>query len=155
MYRYTLTRELTGPLLSSDYGICWVMLNPSTADEKNDDPTIRRCMHFAKREGASRMVVVNLFAYRATSPLDLALARYPHGPENLKHVTEQASRWQVVCAWGSNTMVSNADPKVMDFLKTRPCWCLGVTKDGSPRHPLYVKSDQPLVQYNWKTQTGE
>lgn len=130
------------------------MLNPSTADEVDDDPTIRRCISFARREGAGALDVVNLFAFRATKPEALFDAPDPQGPMNRIEVASAATGatnaggW-VVAAWGAHWLADlpGADCAVMlrDFgVSLR---CLGHTKGGAPRHPLYVKGDAPLVMY--------
>lgn len=147
-FRYRLTRYWgPGPMLP------FVMLNPSTADAKNDDPTIRRCMSFARREGAGGIVVANLCAFRSPSPADLDKAADPFGPGN------QDSLWQVavgaiadkmpiVCAWGTHGE-GRGDKYAMKLFKDEGARlvCLGTTKDGHPRHPLYISGDQPLTAY--------
>ena len=97
-YRYRLARHW-----GAGSALPFVMLNPSTADADNDDPTIRRCIAFAKREGAGGIVVANLFAFRATSPADMLAAPNPFGPENEGHLTEigaasVATKMPIVCA---------------------------------------------------------
>lgn len=144
-YRYTLGRRW-GERPGS---VTWIMLNPSTADAEKDDPTIRRCISFTKRFGYDELVVVNLFAFRATHPLDLELAQNPVGPENPTWVKMacDASRL-IVTAWG--VLHHLRMPMYMEMLQEvlkkddRVFNCLGVTKDGHPRHPLYVKGDTPL-----------
>lgn len=146
-YRYSLGRrwDAVGPLLP------FVMLNPSTADASVDDPTIRRCMGFARRELASGIVVVNLFAYRATSPKDLWKAAERHGPDNeraIHHVAVAAAAigMPIVCAWGAGAGAA-APFYTVEYLRAQGARlvCLGKTETGHPRHPLYVKADQPLV----------
>lgn len=126
------------------------MLNPSTADATKDDPTIRRCISFAKREGASGLVVVNLYAFRATNPSRLAEALDPVGPENWQYLEKAGNVADVVCAWGSQGLCPPHVVRVINFLKEREVGllCLGTTMGGSPRHPLYVKSDQPLIPWS-------
>jgi hypothetical protein len=150
-YRYLLTRELDGfnpPLV-------FCMLNPSTANATDNDPTIRRCIGFANREHACSLIVVNLYAFRATNPADLPILNDPFGwcpigPENdyaIRSAANGAKR--MVCAWGAN-----ADRKRVKHVCTMlrhlgvDLVCLGTTKHGHPRHPLYVKADQPLVHYS-------
>lgn len=130
----------------------FVMLNPSTADANVDDPTIRRCMGFARREGCEGIDVVNLFSKRVTRPVHLFEGVDPEGPGNLgfvrRHV-EQAGRRRhpVVVAWGAHGFAQNSD--AYDWLSKQKTalLCLGTTKDGSPRHPLYVKGDTPLTSF--------
>lgn len=143
VYRYELRREWgPGPTLA------FIGLNPSTADETLDDPTIRRCIGFAKREGCGSMVMVNLFAYRATDPRQMKAALHPVGPENDKHIV-QATRTAraIVAAWGVHGSYLARDYDVLSILPF-PADALGITKGGYPRHPLYVRADAPLVPYN-------
>jgi hypothetical protein len=146
-YRYRLTRWW-GP----GKFLPFVMLNPSTADASIDDPTIRRCMSFARRESAGGIVVVNLFAFRATSPKDMMAAPDRHGPGNERAMFEMvsdavAANMPVVCAWGAGAKTT-ANFTIQYLQAHGACLvCLGTTKDGHPRHPLYVKSDQPLEPF--------
>lgn len=145
-YRYRLTRYW-GP----GYFLPFVMLNPSVADADIDDPTIRRCIGFAKREGAGGIVVVNQFAFRSTSPDVLGATEDPFGPANddaLLEVAYEASALDmpIVCAWGAHGGKSNRHITLLQRGDARLV-CLGKTKDGHPRHPLYVKGDQPLETF--------
>lgn len=152
-YRYVLWREIPGGPRTRR--CLFVMLNPSTADATQDDPTIRRCMGFAKREGCSAITVVNLYAFRATDPAHLSaeLMRGTDvvGPDNLAHVETQLGMFRaglgiIVAAWGANPFATG-QPTIQHWLRQSGSLCLGMTKDGSPRHPLYVKADQPLVPW--------
>ena len=161
-YRYHLWREWRGlesgkhwrvldANVAEPLSCLFVMLNPSTADGTKDDPTIRRCVSFAKREGYDRMDVVNLFAHRATDPREILrmLDRdEPYGPRN-QSVIERAVQdaGVVVCAWGAHGSHLNQDQTVRGWLDGWgvPMKALGFTGDGSPRHPLYVKGDAKLV----------
>lgn len=146
LYRYRLSRTWDERCISLPF----CMLNPSTADATTDDRTIGRCISFAKREGYGGIVVVNLFAFRATSPKIMLAADYPAGPDNLDHlrmVAEYArlNSTPIVCAWGANAFGHEAiDIFQMTGAEMR---CLGKTKGGHPRHPLYVAGDQPLEAY--------
>jgi hypothetical protein len=149
LYRYFLTREgLVGDPFSM---MVFIMLNPSTADAKVDDPTIRRCKGFASREGCGSLGVVNLFGLRATNPDALFEAGDPYDPENFKH-WEMAfgHATKIVAAWGAHPTVNQKAEKAMLYLKASgiKLWCLGQTKSGCPRHPLYVRSDQPLIPFH-------
>lgn len=149
LYRYRLTRHWGGaPPLP------FVMLNPSTADANIDDPTIRRCMGFARREGAGGVIVVNLYGLRATDPAELLKTRDPFGPDNRANVRAigleaVASSMPVVCAWGVGGWVKSADMDIIHLLKGTGARlvCLGTTKGGHPKHPLYIKGDQPLTPF--------
>jgi hypothetical protein len=138
-YRYHLGRQWN-PLFPKR--CCFIMLNPSTADAEIDDPTIRRCIGFAKAWGFGALDVVNLFAYRATDPKELFLlaAGQAIGPDNdrwIRTVTGSAGCQLVVAAWGAHRMAGHRGSKVTDLID-RSMVCLGRTKDGYPRHPLYV-----------------
>ena len=145
LYRYRLTRQWgDGPTA------VFVMLNPSTADASQDDPTIRRCIGFAKREGCGSLLVVNLFAYRATDPDGMfRLGVEPVGDENDGHIADAmlGSAGPVIAAWGGDkrAKVRVRDVRYMAGKIGVRLLCLGKTKDGSPRHPLYVKGVAPLV----------
>ena len=127
----------------------FVGLNPSTADEHKDDPTIRRCIAFAKAWGYDGLCMTNLFAYRATDPKEMMLAADPIGPQNDQVLTERASKAAVVvAAWGAKG----------DF-QGRAAWAramlpnlhyLRLTKDGHPGHPLYLPKS--LVPVEWGEQ---
>lgn len=143
-FRYLLTREWD-PLKSRR--AVFVMLNPSTADAKLDDPTIRKCIGFARRWDCGGIVVVNLYAYRATDPADLKKAGWPVGPENDRFigvVGECAARDGVlICAWGANAVGRERPRKVLDLLRNagaRPM-AVAITKSGAPQHPLYAPYD--------------
>lgn len=145
-YRYTLFRSGLGGTRGNS-SLCWVMFNPSTADESNDDPTIRRVIGFTKREGYGSLWVVNLFAARSTKPKHLLEMADPVGPENVATITvvmEGAD--DVVFAWGASLIRYSDRPPVEGIarqLGLQPK-CLGTTRGGHPLHPLYVRGDQPL-----------
>jgi hypothetical protein len=142
-YRYELYRRWgNGPTL------LWIMLNPSTADADIDDPTIRRCIGFSQRDGYGALIVVNLYAYRATDPKALLTADDPEGPDNWWHIQRAIrSSDAVVFAWGA-TQVPRGHHHVWHSGALIPSpLCLGYTKKGAPRHPLYVKGDQPFVPF--------
>lgn len=152
-YRYQLTRHWRGDGPDDVLGglqVCWVMLNPSTADATEDDPTIRRCIAFSKAWGFGSLVVVNLWALRSTDPKALFTADDPNGPDNDEAIhLAMAGSHAVVLAWGASgaRMPSYEDRRahVMACAKTElnDVHALGFTKDGHPRHPLYVKGDTP------------
>lgn len=134
LYRYRLTRSW-GPGKT----VAFIMLNPSTATAEVDDPTIRRCVGFARAWGYDTLEVVNLFARRATDPGVLYEVEDPVGPENDRHLLEVCSNARlVVAAWGVHGAFKTRGARVLDLLKlTRVCH-LGLTKEGHPRHPLYL-----------------
>jgi hypothetical protein len=125
----------------------FIMLNPSTADATVDDPTIRRCMSFARDWGFAGIVVHNLFALRATNPRMLRITDDPIGPDNDGYLTKKHFDAGItVCAWGTNGGLHNRAEVVLELLKDAGVspLCLGKTKDGHPRHPLYLRKDARL-----------
>ena len=117
------------------------MLNPSTADERVLDPTIRRCMGFARAWGFGGIDVVNLFAWRSTDPAALARVADPIGPDNDETIADALRQAALaVAAWGCDPMTRTRSVAIKGLAaRVRvPLWCLGVTKNGHPRHPLYV-----------------
>jgi len=139
-YRYRLMRRW-----GDADALAFVMLNPSTADEKHNDPTIARCESRARALGYGAVDIVNLFAFRATRPQDLKSAADPEGPGN-QRVVRRAARAAgcVVAAWGVHGSYSAQNDRVLSWLKDVPLVALGETKDGHPRHPLYVRTDAVL-----------
>lgn len=148
-YRYTLSR-IWGPRVP---GVCWIMLNPSTANGEVDDPTIRRCIGFTKRLGYDGLLVVNVFAYRATDPAELLKVgtEAAVGPDNglwVKRACLQSDL--LIAAWGAAPGPFREGCEYVghrireEFFGLK---CLGVTKDGSPRHPLYLRADAPLIDW--------
>jgi hypothetical protein len=136
-YRYWLTRvwDKSKPV------VAWIMLNPSTADALVDDPTIRRCMGFARAWGAGGIYVANLFAFRASNPCDLWKASDPVGPNNNPPIYAHTHGMRIVAAWGCQNGIGARVREVLKFLDGRQLECLGVTKDGHPRHPLYMAAN--------------
>ena len=150
-YRYVLTRVLREHSASGIPGtVLFCMLNPSTANEVEDDPTIRRVKSFADRDGYDFLSVVNLYAARATDPRDLGSFDDPVGPDNDRTIcTEVARAHLVVAAWGV-PRGSDAYARACDVLAIlaaeRDVFRLGEpTRGGHPRHPLYLHSETPLV----------
>lgn len=147
-YRYHLTRFWN----PSVHGLAFVMLNPSTADGTTDDPTIRRCMRFARDLGFGGLHVVNLYAFRATKPADLWQAIDPVGPDNdayLRRTFLAASTVgkPVIAAWGANARPDRV-AHVLDLpLARESLHHLGLTKSGAPRHPLYLRADSRPAPY--------
>ncbi|HWZ20713.1 MAG TPA: DUF1643 domain-containing protein [Ktedonobacteraceae bacterium] len=144
-YRYSLSRTWS----AYHPRILFVLLNPSTANEYKNDPTIRRCMGFARAWGFGSMEVVNLFAYRATDYRELFKARDPVGAENNRFLMQAFERCPtVVLGWGVRGAFLSRDHQVLSLLAGRnDLYCLGITKAGQPRHPLYVKGDMRLVTF--------
>lgn len=138
-FRYRLWRRWDddGPTAS------FIMLNPSTADATQDDPTIRRCIGFAKAWGCGAVEIGNLFALRSTSPRAIYENLRTVGPANDGHLVELAQRSSlVVCAWGVHGQHRGRGAEVLEMLRRHAAlYHLGLTKDGHPRHPLYLKGD--------------
>ncbi len=135
-WRYTLWR-IWDPALPY---LAVIGLNPSTADETLDDPTIRRCIGFAKRWGYGGYYMLNCYAFRATKPADMKAAADPVGLGNDEAIARiSAAAGKVLAAWGVHCDPSReAD---VCRLVNRPLYCLGFTKGGRPRHPLYLRGD--------------
>ena len=133
--------------------ILFVMLNPSTADELNNDPTIRRCLGFARRLGGESLEVVNLFALRATSPKEMLTSpNEPVGSSNNFFIERAAKRAMfVLVAWGAHRNLRGRDEEVLRLLTAhQDVWCLGKTKHGHPKHPLYCPSSSPMEMFSEK-----
>lgn len=136
-YRYRLTRVWNA---AAPHAL-FVMLNPSTADERRNDPTVGRCETRARRAGFGGVTIGNLFAFRATRPADLRRAAAPVGPDNDRTLAEAARRADLVlCAWGVHGAHLGRGPEVARLLAAtgRRLHHLGLTRDGHPRHPLYL-----------------
>lgn len=149
-YRYMLRRSWSG-----DPRAVFVMLNPSTADALQDDPTIRRCIGFAKAWGCGGLWVGNLYAYRATNPRDLWTVDDPVGPDNDLWLASCALgvAGPVVAAWGAH-----ARPDRVDAVRRLPGMgsleALGVTTAGAPRHPLYLPKAAQLAPWPTEVDRG-
>lgn len=143
LYRYTLWRQWGEP--NCPFAM-FVGLNPSTADETHDDPTVRRCIRFAKGWGYGAMVMTNIFAFRATHPEDVRMQKNPVGTDNDKWLVECASKASIVVAcWGTHGSHLNRGCAVRSILS--PLYCLGLTRDGYPRHPLYLRASTMPFRY--------
>jgi hypothetical protein len=143
LYRYALGRRW-----DSGAGIVmFVALNPSTADETRDDPTVRRCVRFARDWGFGGLVIRNLFAYRSTDPVALGTVPDPVGPENDSWLAyfRRSARLTVV-AWGTRGGLFGRDAAVLSMLGN--VCSLGRTKSGAPRHPLYLPSSTVPAPYD-------
>ena len=147
-YRYVLRRRNPIPLRWVR-SILFVMLNPSTADEVKNDPTIRRCIYFAGRLGGSELTIVNLFALRSTDPKKLLTHPEPVGPLNDAAIEREIDKAAViVLAWGAHKAAKQRGKQLLESIDYQTMFrvqCLGTSRDGSPRHPLYIKKDQPFL----------
>lgn len=145
VYRYSLWRRWEQ---DAPYAL-FIGLNPSTADEHQDDPTIRRCKRFAADWGYGAFYMANIFAIRATDPKEMLAHPKPIGIDNnvwLQNLARKAG--VIVCAWGTHGSHRNRNKEVELLLDAHRLMCLGTTKDGHPRHPLYIKASQPLIDFN-------
>jgi hypothetical protein len=142
-YRYELTRRWhpTNPTMAV------IMLNPSTADGHEDDPTIRRCVGFAKGFGCGALVVVNLYGLRATTPSVLWAVDDPVGPDNDGYIAgAMAGAAVAVAAWGASGERERVE-RVLELTAGTQLWSWGSNKDGSPKHPLYLPAVTALDRW--------
>ena len=142
-YRYALTRRIRdeGPR------VLFVMLNPSTATHDQNDPTVTRAIGFATRMGASRLDVCNCFGFRSTDPRGLKTIEDPAGPGNTRTILARARvADRVVVAWG-NHAGAHGFTLACKLARHASLECLGVTNAGQPKHPLYIRADEPLRPY--------
>ena len=140
-YRYSLWR---GWDRKKSY-VMFIGLNPSTADEIEDDPTIRRCVGFARDWGYGGLCMTNLFAVRATNPQEMMLHPEPIGVDTNYWLLKYAWKAEVIDAsWGAKGGYQQRDEVVYDLLESM--MCLGLTKAGHPKHPLYLPSDALLEE---------
>jgi hypothetical protein len=142
-YRYTLWRVWDEEIRPLNV----IGLNPSTADENVDDPTIRRCIGFARDWGFGGLVMTNLFALRSTDPKILSRVDDPVGARNDHHLMLAATAGAPLAAWGAHPMAHERAVSVMESLSHLDVECLGLTKNGAPRHPLYVPKIAPRVRF--------
>lgn len=142
-YRYSLTR-VWNPDNPKAGMVAFIGLNPSTADEHENDPTVTRCINYAKGWGMDGMYMLNIFAYRATDPKVMKAHPDPIGISNdniLELITGDLDVCKIaVAAWGVNGTHLGRDAQVIKLLSNVKLKCLGVTKDGHPKHPLYLRN---------------
>lgn len=143
-YRYRLTRtwDTAAPPLVV------IGLNPSTADSQADDPTTRRVRTFARRENAGGLVLVNLYALRSTNPKALRTAADPVGPDNDEFIRAAMAHGTAIAAWGAEASDERAEQVLAIAAELDvTLYCLGRTRDGYPRHPLYLAAGTNLEIY--------
>ena len=141
-YRYSLSRIWD----NQKKFVLFIGLNPSTADEEVDDPTIRRCFGYAQKWGYGGFIMVNLFAYRTTLPSNLKKVKYPVGRDNDKYIVKLSKKADItVAAWGNNGNLYRRDKQVLSLVPN--LMCLKVNKSGQPAHPLYLKKDLKLTKF--------
>jgi len=156
-FRYYLARTWNNSLPK----LAFLMLNPSTADEYKDDPTLRRCKGFCIDNGYGTMIIVNLFGIRSTDPRRLDIRTSYMGQEEFLSAIagKENDEWTMRAAdeadhlivawgaWGERPFVAARSATVLELLKDKNLFCFGITKDGHPRHPLMVKKDQEIEPY--------
>ena len=148
--RYRYTWELIwDPALPP---VAFIGLNPSTADENSPDPTVRRCIAYSKAWGHGGLIMLNLFAWRATEPRDMKARDDPVGPDNDWWLRDQVSSVNaksggVIAVWGTHGTYRGRDVEVIGLLRGFPLHYLKLTKDGCPGHPLYLKGDLKPVRW--------
>lgn len=145
-YRYSLTRIWD----RSGAKATFVMLNPSTATEVQNDPTVERCERRARALGFGAFCVTNIFAWRDTDPRAMRTATDPIGPANDSAILDAAA-WadQIVAAWGTHGAHLDRGPQVEALLRAagHPLFHLGLSKDGHPKHPLYISYAQTPMRW--------
>lgn len=144
-WRYSLYRtwDVQRPRLAC------IGLNPSTADEQQDDPTVRRVLRFARERGYGGLTMLNLFAYRATQPRDMMAVDDPVGPLNNHALVVETAGLDVLCAWGVHGGYRDRATAVRALLREAgvTCFHLGLTQDGEPKHPLYLAAALPFTPF--------
>jgi hypothetical protein len=142
-HRYTLKRRWWSD--PPGQTVAFIGLNPSTADETQDDPTVRRCINFAKTWGYNAMFMLNIFALRSTDPLALYRAKDPVGPWNDDYILKAVEDSSLVIAcWGNHGALLNRGWTVIRLLEDAGVKLMrlgAMTQVGQPRHPLYLKGD--------------
>ena len=150
VYRYTLLHSWRGLLDTEDRIACWIALNPSTADENQLDPTLRRIRGYSMRWGYNGFMMLNAFGFRATDPREMEAAADPVGPDNDKWLLyETAKADRVFCCWGTHAKLGGRQAHLLELLKDRPLYYLRLTAGGFPSHPLYLPGDIEPVR--WQT----
>jgi hypothetical protein len=146
-YRYTLVHRWA-ELLNPGHGIAWIGLNPSTADEHQLDPTLRRIRDFSAAWGYAFFVMLNLFAWRATDPAAMKVVPDPVGPDNDRWIAQWSAQVdRVVLGWGEHGAHLGRDQQVLALLDRRRIYCLGRNASGQPKHPLYVSRKAVAVPF--------
>ncbi|MCF6444837.1 DUF1643 domain-containing protein [Nereida sp. MMG025] len=145
-YRYSLTRVWD----SGGTRALFVMLNPSTATEVQNDPTVERCERRARTLGFGSFCVTNIFAWRDTDPFKMRKAADPVGPANDETILTEANRADtIICAWGTHGEHMGRGPRMEEILRSqpKPLFHLGLSKAGHPKHPLYISYTQQPMEW--------
>ena len=133
--------------------IAFILLNPSTADERKDDPTVAKCRRYAAGWGFGEVIVLNAFAYRATDPKNMKAHPDPIGPDNDRTILETANAVHglggtLLCGWGTHGAHLDRSTHLRDLLKDFPLKAFTLTRNGQPGHPLYLRGNLQPMQ--WK-----
>lgn len=129
----------------------FIGLNPSTADAVKNDPTIKRCIGFAKSWGFGGLVMVNLFAWRSTDPNGLKGVFNLVGTLNDEYIYKAAKECTLhVAVWGHGPLIKQVRPYRVEYVRyyMPPLWCLGTNNDGAPKHLLFIKGNTVPILYN-------
>ena len=152
-YRYFLRRSVEGDWeLSQKPPISFLLLNPSTADEVKDDPTVAKCRRHAHRWGFGEVIILNAFAYRATDPKNMRAQVDPVGPENDAVILETCRVVRdlggtIVCGWGNHGQHKGRSDALRALLSPFETKAFKISKTGEPSHPLYLSMETELVDY--------
>ena len=147
-YRYSLKRIWD----EEKSLVAFIALNPSTADEVDNDKTINRCIDFAKSWGAGGMCMFNVFAYRATDPTDMKAQDDPIGSENDNYLAKLSNVDKIIVCWGNDGLHRDRANHVREILKNTgqdKLYCLDINKNGEPKHPLYVRGSTKPTLYEY------
>jgi hypothetical protein len=143
-YRYVLYRVWD----KSKPKIAFIGLNPSVADERQDDNTVRKCINIARREGYGSMIMLNAYAYRSTDPKALTIQPDVVGNHNDHHIAKECKDAnKIVIAWG-NHATDDRHAMLLKVLEGHQLYCFAKNNNGKPKHPLYVSLKAPLLLYN-------
>ncbi len=142
-YRYVLRRVWD----SSKPKIAFIGLNPSVADERQDDNTVRKCINIARRDGYGSITMLNAYAYRSTDPKALTTQPNAVGSGNDYHITKECKDAdRVVVAWG-NHATDDRHETLLKVLKGHELYCFAKNNNGKPKHPLYVSLKAALILF--------
>lgn len=144
IYRYTLSRTWD----STKPTVLFIGLNPSIADENIDDPTITRCINFAKDWGYGTLLMANLFAFRSTYPKEIYLIDDPIGKDNDYYLLECVKQSDLIIAcWGNNGTYMDREKIIKELVPN--LYCLQKNKNGTPHHPLRLPRDINPIPFNF------
>ena len=144
IYRYTLSRTWD----STKPTVLFIELNPSIADENIDDPTITRCINFAKDWGYGTLLMANLFAFRSTYPKEIYLIDDPIGKDNDHYILECVKQSDLIIAcWGNNGTYMDREKIIKELVPN--LYCLQKNKNGTPHHPLRLPRDINPIPFNF------